>query len=630
MDGKVMKMESDENFLEWMLFPGRKLQIFRKIKDQMKSEYLKDPYDWVISFSGGKDSTLVATLVWEMLEELSPSKRRKKVHIVSSDTLVETKRLTDHLHANLKMMEENGEELGIRVHLVRPRMIQRFFRHVIGLGVMPPVPGRGFRWCTSRLKIEPMNQQMKEILAQQPVILPEPPFPYRLTVLLGVRLDESVHRAASIRKHTGDDGLFGMHDYIPDARVYHPIKFVSTDDLWNYLRYRTTLPWGTPLESLESLYGNPALGECPVIRSKKEWEQACGGNSRNGCWVCLMGGRKDKMLEELIAGGDESASYLAEWKRFLYDITFDVRYKDPIKGMKKLEQRKKAEADMGFLEDTNLWYADEFERYMTEYELYDRAQKGNGNGEYDPGKFTFEMRRILLEKLLYTQQKAGYTLISEEEISLILEEWAKEGFHVSRQELRPINHQHDGAVVLRRDWTINEEETTNPNPVFFVEIPLNMSAAELAAYHKNRQRLTGKSIFCFFGHKDYCHAKSVFNTATFLVCREGIKTLEQARAYVHEWLFLEGKVGTDGQTFVKMTKEAFRAAVQYLTLDSMVEPLECFDTEIARLRSIADPLDRLNHYELEKLAKRWVLFQRLIRMETHKPETWVVNASLWD
>jgi len=147
-----------------------------------------------------------------------------------------------------------------------------------------------------------MNELMSDILKQQPVIIPEPDYYHRLTILLGVRLDESVKRAESIRRHTGDD-VFGVHDYVPSARVYHPIKYVSTDDLWNYLKYNTTtLPWGMPLEKLEAFYGGTNK-ECSVIRSKKEVNQSC-GNSRNGCWVCMMGGKTDKMLEELINGGD--------------------------------------------------------------------------------------------------------------------------------------------------------------------------------------------------------------------------------------------------------------------------------------------------------------------------------------
>ena len=613
----IYRAESDENFMEWVLNPEMKLQQFHDIKEQMKEEYLNDPFDWIIAFSGGKDSTLVASLVWQMLESLTPEKRHKKVHIISSDTLVETNQLTKHLHANLELMAKNGKELGIEVHLVQPRLIQRYFRHVIGLGVIPPAPGKGFSWCVDRLKIAPMSELMKDLLKQQPVIIPEPAFNHRVTILLGVRLDESIRRASKIRSHTGDD-VFGRHDYVPNARVYHPVKYISTDDLWNMLKYETiTLPWGLSIENLEALYGGSVSKECPVIRSKKELNKSCGGNSRNGCWTCLMGGRQDKMLQELIKGGDTSATYLASWKTFLYDVTFDARYKDPIKGIKEMEKKLHANADNGFLGDEDLWYNDEFDRYIEEYKTYERAYKGNQKGEYDPGKFSFEMRRMLLEKLFYTQEMVGYSLISVEEVDLILQEWANEGFIVLLEDLKPVNHQYDGSVVLRRDWSINEKETTNENPIFFVEVPLNMPASELAVYHKERQRLTGKSIFCFYEHIDFQHVRAVFNKSTFLVCNEGITTLEQASAYVHEWLYLAGEetVGTNGQSYTKMTTEAVKSALNSLVLGDLQSVFSNFNNEIADLKADTEKVSSLTRVDQEKLSKKWIVFQRWMRLK---------------
>lgn len=617
------RIESDDNFMDWILNPEEKLQQFNDIKEHMREEYLNDPYDIVISYSSGKDSTLVATLMWQMLESLPPEQRHKKVHIVSSDTLVETNQLTTYLHANLEMMAQRGKDLGIEVHLIQPRLIERYFRHVIGLGVIPPAPGKGFQWCTSRLKIQGTSRKMKEILKQQPVIIPEPECKHRLTIALGVRLDESSKRSASVTRHTGDD-VFGDHDYVPNARVWHPVKYVSTDDLWNYLKYQTTtLPWGMPINRLEALYGGANTKECPVIRSKSELNKSCGGNSRNGCWTCLLGGRNDKMLQELIDGGDTSVTYLAEWKAFLFDVTFDCRYKDPIKGLKDIEKKANETIDDGFLGDESLWYANEFEQYTSEYKTYERAFRGNEKGEYDPGKFSFEMRKILLEKLFYAQQMAGYSLISDEEVDLILQEWANEGFRVSLEDIKPINHQYDGALVLKRDWSINEKETTNANPIFYVQLPMNMSATELAVYHKERQRLTGRSIFCYYDHTDLAHMKAVYNQATFIVCKDGITTQEQANEYVNEWFYLAGTktMGTDGQPFTKMTKEAFQATLNHLMLDTLQNSLISLDKEIKELKEDSTVLDELDHAEQERLSKKWLLIQRWMRTKPQEKKT---------
>ncbi|MEK3822363.1 hypothetical protein MKY20_25080 [Cytobacillus sp. FSL W8-0315] len=612
----VLKKQSDDNFMEWILDPESKLKQFQDIKTLMKNEYLNDPYDWVVAFSSGKDSTLVLKLLWEMLSELTQDQRHKKVHVVSSDTAVETNKLTSFLHKSLEMIAVNGAELGIEVHLVKPRLIQRYFRHVIGLGVIPPAPGKGFQWCTDRLKIAPLNSKMTEILKQQPVIIPEPEYNHRLTLLLGVRLDESIKRAASIKRHTSND-FFGEHDYIPNARVFHAVRDISTDDTWNFLRYISKeLPWGMPVENLEAMYGGSNIKECPVIRSKKELNKSC-GNTRTGCWVCLLGGRKDKMLQELIDGGDDSVTYLADWKEFLFDVTFDCRYKDPIKGIKEIEKRVQKHSNKGFLDNPALWHEDEFNRYIDDYKAYERATKGNEKGEYDPGKFSFEMRRMLLEKLFYAQEMAGYKLISDEEVLLIIQEWSNEGYNVDLEELKPINHHYDGAVVIKRDWTINEKETTNKNPIFFVEVPLNMSASELAVYHKQRQRLTGKSIFCFYSHADYSHAKMVYNKATFLVCKKDILTLEEATSYVYEWLYLEGHItiGMDGKSFTKMTKEAKNAALKHLMIDTLGGAIKSLDERIGSLKNQSVNLKTLSDEEIAKLSRRWSLLQKWIRIE---------------
>jgi len=52
------------------------------IRADMKDEYLQDhTTPWIVGFSGGKDSTIVLQLVFEMLLELPPSKRRRHVHV---------------------------------------------------------------------------------------------------------------------------------------------------------------------------------------------------------------------------------------------------------------------------------------------------------------------------------------------------------------------------------------------------------------------------------------------------------------------------------------------------------------------------------------------------------------------
>jgi DNA sulfur modification protein DndC len=55
---------------------------YKEIKREMRMVYLHDQRPWMIGFSGGKDSTLLCQLVFEMLEELPEKQRWKKVYVV--------------------------------------------------------------------------------------------------------------------------------------------------------------------------------------------------------------------------------------------------------------------------------------------------------------------------------------------------------------------------------------------------------------------------------------------------------------------------------------------------------------------------------------------------------------------
>ena len=58
---------------------GLKASIANKI-NELQSQYLADNRPWVIGYSGGKDSTAVAQLVWLAVSEL-PKKKEKNLFI---------------------------------------------------------------------------------------------------------------------------------------------------------------------------------------------------------------------------------------------------------------------------------------------------------------------------------------------------------------------------------------------------------------------------------------------------------------------------------------------------------------------------------------------------------------------
>ena len=76
--------------------------MFDAIRNEIAEEYAQ-PHEspWIVGFSGGKDSTLVAHLVIEHLLSIPRSDRTRAVHIVANDTLVESPLVIGHIRESL-------------------------------------------------------------------------------------------------------------------------------------------------------------------------------------------------------------------------------------------------------------------------------------------------------------------------------------------------------------------------------------------------------------------------------------------------------------------------------------------------------------------------------------------------
>ena len=56
------------------------IEKYTEIVDAIRIEYLSEEqsYPWIVGFSGGKDSTLVAHAVFDALLSIAPSKRNRE------------------------------------------------------------------------------------------------------------------------------------------------------------------------------------------------------------------------------------------------------------------------------------------------------------------------------------------------------------------------------------------------------------------------------------------------------------------------------------------------------------------------------------------------------------------------
>jgi len=349
------------------------------IVQNVRSEYLSESqhFPWIVGFSGGKDSTVVAHAVFEALLSIPPSQRTRQVHIVSNDTLVESPLVIAHLNEVTKRIKEAADNLALPIVVARttPELEKTFWVLLIGKGY--PSPNLTMRWCTDRLKIQPTSGYIKKHISDYGAAV----------VVLGVRRSESQARQRSIDRHQNLRGTeLTPHGELMGAYIYRPIVDITTDDVWEILG-SFQAPWGGTHSSLFQLYRDAEGSECPVVLSKEE-APGCGTpNSRFGCWTCTVV-EKDRSLQGFIDSGKHQYKPLVDFRDWLKTIRNDPERRSAVRRNGKL--------------------------------TFDVT------GRHIPGPFTIQARKEILDYLLRVQEEFGDPLISGDEINLIHEIWAKE------------------------------------------------------------------------------------------------------------------------------------------------------------------------------------------------------------
>jgi DNA sulfur modification protein DndC len=275
--------------------------------DEIRQLYLWDEVPWVIGYSGGKDSSAVLQLVWLALKELPPESRKKPIHVISTDTLVEQPVVAAWVAtSHAKMRQAAAEqELPITPHRLTPDVHDSFWVNLIGKGY--PAPRRTFRWCTSRMKIDPSNKFIRSVVRDSGEAI----------LLLGTRRAESQRRGLNMAKHDAKKvrDRLTPNASLPNSLVYTPIEDWTNDDVWLFLM-QVKNPWGHTNKALLGMYqGASADGECPLVVDTTT--PSC-GNSRFGCWVCTLVD-KDRSMEAMIKNDDEKV-----WMTPLLDLRNDL------------------------------------------------------------------------------------------------------------------------------------------------------------------------------------------------------------------------------------------------------------------------------------------------------------------
>ena len=362
----------------------RRLDLSDKLalaKSELLDEYGADhDYPWIIGFSGGKDSTLVAQLVFEMLLDLPPSERKRQIHLVANDTLVEAPLIATHLDRTLERIRAACPSLRVPVTVAKtsPRTDQTFWVNLIGRGY--PSPSRSFRWCTDRMKIQPTSSYILSEAANNGAAI----------LLLGVRREESATRAMSVERYSSE-GRLNPHNSLHGCLVFRPIVDFTTEEVWELLLQRKP-PWGGSHRDLITLYRNAQGGECPMVLDKDDAPSCGTSSSRFGCWTCTVV-VKDRSMEGFIEAGNEELEPLLDFRDWLAEIRNDAT--------RRMARRRSG------------------------------AIAHLADGSLIPGPFTMEARREILDRLLQLQEIVGQELIQSDEVEEIKRLWTEDAMRMA-------------------------------------------------------------------------------------------------------------------------------------------------------------------------------------------------------
>ena len=279
--------------------------IISEIKDQYLLEDNLRP--WIIGFSGGKDSTALLQLVWWAISDIPADDRKREVHVVCNNTLVENPVIQEYVTDVMTKIKESAISLGmpIQVEMTIPRLEDTFWTNVIGRGY--PVPNNSFRWCTDKMKIKPTSRFITEQVADNGEAI----------ILIGTRSAESATRAKSIKKHEIKGKRLTNHPHNPNTYVYSPIKDLMLEEVW-YIINGTTSPWGADNSKLFQVYMDASADdyECPTMVTDKT-HGSC-GQSRFGCWTCTVV-KEDKSLTGLSKNGYSWVEPLKVLRQKMFD-----------------------------------------------------------------------------------------------------------------------------------------------------------------------------------------------------------------------------------------------------------------------------------------------------------------------
>lgn len=214
---------------------------------------------WVIPQSGGKDSRAVAQSALVLIKRglLKPPRR---IVFMMADTLMEFWSFVDQARNSMHEMVQIAETLGIAANaiFVQPIPQDDFWVRILGYGFAPP--SDNMRWCTDKLKIQPMAKMRRAMDIKN------------APVFLGARYGESDRRdkilSCTLGGECGPDAMSKSTSIDAHLKVT-PIVHWRQCAVWDFLNLIAPIELGVNNQGLVVHYGPD-------------------GDLRYGCWSCPL------------------------------------------------------------------------------------------------------------------------------------------------------------------------------------------------------------------------------------------------------------------------------------------------------------------------------------------------------
>lgn len=248
-------------------------------REKMREVWREDLRPWYVAYSGGKDSTLLLQLVFEVAKE-EGRKKPKKIWVCFNDTGYELDGKIEKIKRHFELFEKTGL---VQTMFTHPELDHKILVSIIGRGYAPP--DFRFRYCTQDSKMSPGKCVETELAKAH----------NGLVVLVGQRKEESTNRCRNLNKKFAPYYLFCRNSRLKIEEFY-PIANILERDLWKYLECIDTFAWNGSFKELRESYS--------LAR----------GITRDGCWLCTVCVEKKARTNQCTDGQNKIRQFLREIK----------------------------------------------------------------------------------------------------------------------------------------------------------------------------------------------------------------------------------------------------------------------------------------------------------------------------